>query len=320
MCESKSGMAAGLDGLPYEIWKALHKAFVEATKTGKEAFDITGALLAVYNNIEFHRVDTSAGFMEGWMCPVYKKKDRSDIANYCPITVLNTDYKIFTKAWSMRLASVIERVVHRNQAGFIPGRSIYNQVQLSKLIIEYEDIMEVEGMVVALDQEKAYDKITHDYLWRTLEAFQIPNHFIKVLKSIYRDATTRVMISGVLSDPFNVSRGVCQGNPLSCLVFDIAIEPLACMIHDSHLLGIEIPGEVKRLITTLFADDTTVFLSKNDSFRDLQIILSLWCRALGVKFNVEKMEILPIGPKEFRDKLLRWRHGLASHKQIPENI
>jgi hypothetical protein len=80
---------------------------------------------------------------------------------------------------------------------------------------------------VALDQEKAYDKIKHDYLWQTLEKFAIPEQFIRTIQSLYRTAETVVIINGVISTSFQVTRGVRQGDPLSCLLFDLEIEPLA---------------------------------------------------------------------------------------------
>ena len=51
----------------------------------------------VYKDIEMYGVDKNSQFTEGWMCPIYKKGERELIENYRPITLLNSDYKIFTK-------------------------------------------------------------------------------------------------------------------------------------------------------------------------------------------------------------------------------
>ena len=59
-------------------------------------------------------------------------------------------------------------------------------------------------MIILLDQEKAYDKIRHDYLWHILEAFYLPPPFIKILKALYEHAYTRIMINDVLSSPFQI--------------------------------------------------------------------------------------------------------------------
>ena len=80
--------------------------------------------------------------------------------------------------------------VHSDQAGFIKGRSIFDQVKLAKLTLDYGKIAKCNGAIIALDQEKAYDKILHPYLWKVLERFDIPQHFIKTVKHLYKDATT----------------------------------------------------------------------------------------------------------------------------------
>lgn len=68
-----------------------------------------------------------------------------------------------------------------------------------------------------------------------------------------------------MSAPFKVSRGVHQGDPLSCLLFDLAIELLANMLwHSNTLKGFKIPGDKDQLIVTLFADNTTVYLRQDD--------------------------------------------------------
>ncbi|KAL1749169.1 Endonuclease/exonuclease/phosphatase, partial [Schizophyllum fasciatum] len=92
---------AGLDGLPAELWKALDRRQQVGEKDTR--FDVVRTLTMVYNDIATHGMADGSRFAEGWMCPIYKKKAKEDIANYRPITLLNTDYKIYTKALSVKL-------------------------------------------------------------------------------------------------------------------------------------------------------------------------------------------------------------------------
>ena len=62
---------------------------------------------------------------------------------------------------------------------------------------------------------KAYDKIAHDYLWKTLEKFEFPENFINRVKSLYEQANTTVMVNGVAPGSIEVKRGVRQGDPMS---------------------------------------------------------------------------------------------------------
>jgi exonuclease III len=318
------GKAAGLDGIPAELWKMLADAYNKAEKCEQKPSpmppNITKILTKVYNDIEEFGIAQGTGFNEGWMCPIFKKNERSNIANYRPITVLNTDYKIMTKAMTMRLTTVVGDLVNKDQAGFIPQRSIFDQVKLAKLVLKHAETTETNGAIVALDQEKAYDKITHNYLWRILIEYNMPQNFINTVMRLYTDAQTSVMINGVLSSTFQIIRGVRQGDPLSCLLFNLAIEPLACAIRQSDLKGMVIPGQPDRLIVKLFADDTTVYLDHTDDLNKLQDILECWCRASGAKFNIAKTEVIPIGMQGYRTWVRESRKLHGTHEVVRENM
>jgi len=221
----------------------------------------------------------------------------------------------------MQLAREVHTLVHTDQSGFIPCRSIFDPIRLVKLMIEYADIVEENEVLIALDQEKAYDRIKHDYLIKTLETFQLPQTFIKTIKALYKNAYTKIAINGVLSAPFQVTRGVRQGDPLSCLLFDLAIEPLACALRNSDKLkGYNIPGITDKIIVNLYADDTTIFLSELDKYSDLETILSKWCCASGAKFNLEKTEIIPIGTKTHQNRVIQTRRTNQLEPPLNENI
>ena len=306
---SKNSSVTGMDGCPYELWKLLEEHHNQATQGNKSLFDITKALMEVFTDIQCHGVDGDTDFALGWMCPIYKKKDRTEISNYRPITLLNTDYKILTKMLALQLMEHIPTMVHKDQAGFIPKRSIFDHIRLTKAIISYADITEKDGAIVALDQEKAYDKIRHDYLWKTLEAFNLSETFTKTIKALYQNVRTQVAINGMLSDPYKITRGIRQGNPLSCPIFNLGIEPLACMIQTNpNLKGIKIPRLTEPIKTNLFADDTNLYLSKEDHFDHAQETLNEWCKVSGMKFNIDKTEIIPIGSTTHRQQVTRtWK-------------
>jgi Reverse transcriptase (RNA-dependent DNA polymerase) len=93
-----------------------------------------------------------------------------------------------------------------------------------------------------------------------------------------------------------VTRSIHQGDPLSCLLFNLAIEPMVCMIHrNPNLKGFNIPNAPEPLKINLFTDNTVIYLNENDDFEELQHTLDNWCKISGAKFNKEKMEILLIG-------------------------
>ncbi|KAF9539430.1 hypothetical protein CPC08DRAFT_617535, partial [Agrocybe pediades] len=80
------------------------------------------------------------------------------------------------------------------------------------------------------------------------------------------------------------------------------------MRQSEKLKGYRVPSKGDKLIANLFADDTTVFLSCNDKFTDLQEILDSWCTASTAKFNIPKTEIIPIGTEDYRAQVVANRN------------
>ena len=318
--EAATGKSPGLDGIPAELWKECYKHQLADAKKNKPTFNVVTVLKEVYNDIETFGIEEGTDFSKGWICPIYKKKDKRKAENYRPITLLNADYKILTRAIAMRLASVAPTLIHPDQAGFIPGRQIFHHIKLTKALIDYAEAEEVNGVIVALDQEKAYDRINHEYLWQVLDRMGFPPSFINTVKALYKGAESVVMINGTASKAFIITRGVRQGDPMSCLLFNLAIEPLAHLLRESELIGLNVPGLQERLINLLFADDTTVFLHENDDFAKLEEVLTKWCKASRAKFNKEKTEVIPIGSLEYRSSVLRTRTLNRSSPPLPTGI
>ncbi|EJD46496.1 hypothetical protein AURDEDRAFT_19202, partial [Auricularia subglabra TFB-10046 SS5] len=92
------------------------------------------------------------------------------------------------------------------------------------------------------------------------------------------------------------------------------------MLRKSNLKGYDIPGLEERLIATLYADDTTVYLSSDDDYDSLIKILQDWCRASGAKFNTSKTEIIPLGKKSFRDRVLETRKMRETAAPVPDHV
>jgi len=172
-------------------------------------------------------------------------------------------------------------------------------------MIHYCEIYKKNGYILSLDQEKAYDKIVHDYLWHILRKYRLLLKFIQKIQRLYRNAQTIVLVNKVLSQAIKIGRGVRQGCPMSCLFYDIAIELLAESIRKSSLEGFKIQGLEERILVSLFADDTLVYMNENDNQKTLEQIIKNFCEASTAKFNDKKLEILPIGTKEYKNNIIR---------------
>ncbi|XP_006463113.1 hypothetical protein AGABI2DRAFT_54975, partial [Agaricus bisporus var. bisporus H97] len=92
------------------------------------------------------------------------------------------------------------------------------------------------------------------------------------------------------------------------------------MIRQSDLAGAKIPNLREKLKVLMFADDTTVFLTKNDKYSSLTKILETWCQAARAKFNIAKTEIIPIGSREYRETFTQTQRLNLQDTPIPSNI
>jgi len=139
---SQNGKAPGIDGIPYEFYKIWMKEYEDyKDKKGsknpkKPTADITKILKEVYNEIENIGLKNQ-NFILGTIFHLYKKKEKTKIENYRPITLTNTDYKILTKTIATKLGKLTHKIIHPNQAGFIPKRGLYNHTRMTEAMIHY---------------------------------------------------------------------------------------------------------------------------------------------------------------------------------------
>jgi len=92
---------------------------------------------------------------------------------------------------------------------------------------------------------------------------------------------------------------------MSCLLYDIAIEPLAELIRKSSLEDFKIQDLEERVLVSLFADDTLVYMNENDNKKTLEQTIRNFCETSTAKFNNKKSEILLIGTKEYRNNVIK---------------
>jgi len=176
-------------------------------------------------------------------------RDLSSIANWRPITLANCDVKIFSRLLASRLASVLPTLVSSHQAGFTKDRNAADVAMAVRNVLGYaadEAVATnrpVDGALVFLDQEKAYDRISHPYLSAVLTKFGFPPLVQHAFAVTYTNTSAFFMDDGHPVGPVSVACGVRQGDPLAPLLFNLAFEPLLVALR-TRLQGIRLPWGV----------------------------------------------------------------------------
>ena len=244
----ESGKAPGCDGLPSEFYKAFFPLFGRG-------------FVEMINNC-FNDGLLPKSLRHGVITLLCKDESTSENLNsWRPISLLNIDYKIVSKALANRLKTVIGSVVHADQTCAIPGRSIIDNLHLIRNIVDYVQARNIPVALVALDQAKAFDRVSHNYLFAVLHAFGFSENFIRWITLCYSQCTSQVIVNGFLSDCFDITRSIRQGCGLSALLYVLCAEPFAHRVRtDGSILGLALPGAPDETRVSQYADDFTAIV------------------------------------------------------------
>lgn len=248
-----------------------------------------------------------------------------------PISLLNVDYKIISKVLSMRLGSVLADIIHFDQTCAVPNRSILDNAHLVRNITDYAAQKQIDLALVSLDQSKAFDRVSFNFLFLTLKKFGFGPNFIKWIKILYTDINSSIIVNGHFTDPVTLQRGVRQGCSLSPLLYVCFIESFAIAIRNNSLIkGLPLPGNSTEIKVSQYADDTTCIVRNSQSIVEVYKISNLFSKASGAKLNNDKSKGLVMG--NFRithDIPLQWVrtikicgiwYGLDSYKYNWDNV
>ena len=190
----------------------------------------------------------------------------------------------------MRLKSVIDKIIHSDQNGYIKGRNIAYNIRLIQDVIDKFENDNTEGAIVFLDFHKAFDTVNHNFLHQSLGKFNFGQSFIKWVKTMYNKAECCLSNNGWTSRPIEIQRGIRQGCPLCALLFLLVVEILADKIRKNKKDGLEIKfkDESKFIQLTQLADDITIFLKNEKAIENCLKIVEEYGKFSGLRLNLEK--------------------------------
>uniref|UniRef100_A0A803TII6 Reverse transcriptase domain-containing protein n=1 Tax=Anolis carolinensis TaxID=28377 RepID=A0A803TII6_ANOCA len=246
-----------------------------------------------------------------------EKSDPQDIKNYRPISLLNTDYKLFTNILAERLKTFLTDWIKEDQAGFLPRRQIRDNVRIILNAIEYYDRNnQKECAFLALDAEKAFDNINWDFIIMLLKELDMGHQYITGIKSIYTNQEAKICINGQETKKFNIAKGTRQGCPLSPLLFILSLEMLLNNIReDKELTGIKIRKEEYKI--RAFADDMICIIENPlENIQNWLKKIEEFGKVSGLKINKNKTMIMTKNISRKRQEELESMIGIKVTNKI----
>ncbi|CDH54787.1 hypothetical protein RO3G_11686 [Lichtheimia corymbifera JMRC:FSU:9682] len=301
---SPLGRSPGMDGLPFELFKHM--------QTWEPVLRL---LLSVMNQALLQH-SYPRSWMSTRMVLLYKKGDPQLLANWRPLSLINSDAKLFTKLLANRLQPIMHHLINPFQTGFLAKRLISDNGWVAQNLMHHvrRPCPSSSSVGVLLDQEKAYDRVHPDYLKQVMTRFGFPPPFIDSFLHLFFSTSISISINGWLSSPVSQLRGLRQGDPISPL-FNIAFEPfIRTLISDPFLLGSPLTNpntnkkwnqrihfrtnlsssHVPPFKVLAYADDLLVFLQSPTEWHILLKHLKTYNLASNSKINLNKTVVFPL--------------------------
>lgn len=257
--------------------------------------------------IRYHVPDQ---FKRGYFVISYKGQDRDPklLDSYRALTVFGFEYKVFCRIIKNRLGKYLEDLIHIDQQAYIRDRGITNNILSLQTVLENIN----SGIITFIDIEKAFDKVDHTAIRRTLEYIGFTEKSIRLLLG---EEQIRIRLFRKFSPFIKLHRGVAQGNPLSPYLFIMVLECLNRMLH-KHCEGITWKNYNIKCI--IYSDDILLFSKDTQDFEKSLRIIEEFGKATGLKINEKKSSCFVFGaekPPKFKEPEKERYLGVYFNKQ-----
>ena len=221
---------------------------------------------------------------------LYKKDDPFVVKNHRPIGLLNTVYKFWTAVVTKCLMSFVEEysLLSEAQEGFRADRNTIRQLQRLVMAIEDAKLSGSPMYILYVDFVNAFGSVNHARMTSIMEMQGYPDDIVNIVKDLYRGASTSVRTPlGDTPSFLNLGKGNVQGDPLSPLLFIIAIDPLLRWLGEGGR-GYRLTTSEVQLGPLGYADDLAVATPSLDCLRIQSQKIEAYCEWAGFQVNIDR--------------------------------
>ena len=257
--------APGDDRLTYKHWKTVDPAC---------------SVLATIFNICLKYEKIPEVWKTSTTVLIYKKGDPHDAANWRPIAIMRTIYKLYSGVLAKRVTTWIETndVLAPAQKGFLPYDGVFEHNYILRRKLDKARTGSGEFIATWIDFSNAFGSVPHEAIFAGLRNSGAGAKFTNIIRDMYDGSTTRIMTSSGGTDNIDIQAGIKQGCPISALLFNIAIDPMIRRLQ----------GDEPEHKILAYADDLVLMSKEPEDMQTMLSSLETLAANINIEVNVNK--------------------------------
>uniref|UniRef100_W5M4C0 ribonuclease H n=1 Tax=Lepisosteus oculatus TaxID=7918 RepID=W5M4C0_LEPOC len=219
------------------------------------------------------------------------EKSLEDIGNWRPITIRSMLLRLFSRIITKRLKRACP--INQRQRGFIKASGCSENLTTLQYILENAKKSCKQITVVFIDIAKAFESVSHDHIFQVLRQKELDNHIIDLIEDSYQGCKTTIKTKNQSSQEISIKVGVKEGNPMSPILFNLAMDPLINALEE---LGCGFKTAAGNISMLAFADNLVLLSNSWEGMKRNISILEEFCAQTGLMVQAKKCHGFPISP------------------------
>ena len=232
--------------------------------------------------------------------PIPKSGNLTITDNYRGISLTSIMEKTYNRMLLNRICPILDPILRNNQNGFRQERTTVGQILAIRRILEGVKSKNVPIVFTFIDFKKAFDSVHRGKMIKILRSYGIPDKIVNAIEANYASTRAKVYSPDVVTEEFDIVKGVLQGDTLSPYLFVIILDYAlrkAIKGREEELGFTIVPRRSRRVhpivLTDLdFADDIALI---SDSVRQASELLQRVeseCSKVGLLMNYNKTKVM----------------------------
>lgn len=237
---------------------------------------------------------------------IFKKGDQGNLNNWRPISICSLLRRIIEKILDKQIRNYI--VINKNQRGFMHMAGCHINNAIIENILNICKNEKIDGTLIFLDMEKAYDSIGHDHLINSIRSSPIPTNLQNIIISLHTNNKSYIDMGINKTKSFFINKGVFQGSPLSPILFNLCINYIFDEMTELDICkeyGFKIEDAFDPLSIIGYADDIVLTAKDHFSANNMLTMIESKLLEIGLKINPSKSGAIVIKKGLLCDEPLR---------------